>query len=86
MRRATIETLFRVLNTQGLGVEARQVEQGQALVKMTLLALWSGLRVMTLLLSASSVTAVDQHQRHTVLPSGTGLSGGDPASIGGANG
>ena len=32
-----IETLFRVLKTQGFGIEATQLEDGQALVKMTLL-------------------------------------------------
>jgi hypothetical protein len=47
-----IETLFRVLKTQGLGVEATQLEDGQALVKMTWLALWAGLPVMSLLLAA----------------------------------
>jgi hypothetical protein len=60
-----IETLFRVLKTQGFGLEDTQLEEGQALVKMTLLALWSALRVMTLLLSASSISVVD-HPSHTL--------------------
>ena len=55
-----IETLFRVLKTQGFGVEATQLQEGQALVKMTLLALWAALQVMSLLLAASSISMVDQ--------------------------
>jgi hypothetical protein len=55
-----IETLFRVLKTQGFGVEATQLEDGQALIKMTLFALWAALRVMALLLAAKSISPENQ--------------------------
>jgi hypothetical protein len=55
-----IETLFRVLKTQGFGVEATQLEDGQALIKMTLFALWAALRVMALLLAAKSISPQNQ--------------------------
>jgi hypothetical protein len=50
-----IETLFRLLKTQGLGIEDIELENGEAIIKMTLFALWAALRVMALLLASKTI-------------------------------
>lgn len=50
-----IETLFRLLKTQGFDIENIELENGEAIIKMTLFALWAALRVMALLLASKAI-------------------------------
>jgi Transposase DDE domain len=50
-----IETLFRLLKTQGFDIENIELENGEAIIKMTLFALWASLKVMALLLSSKTI-------------------------------
>lgn len=49
--RWNIEQLFRVLKTQGLNVEASELENGQALLRLCLLSLVAAVRVMVMVLA-----------------------------------
>jgi hypothetical protein len=51
VRRWNIEQLFRLLKHQGLQLESSQLESGQGLIRLSLFALASALRVLTLLLT-----------------------------------
>lgn len=57
-----IETLFRLIKTQGFAIESIELENGESIIKMTLFALQAALRVMTLLL-ASKATEPNQNQQ-----------------------
>jgi hypothetical protein len=50
LRRWNIEQLFRTLKRQGFNIEASQMEDGQSLIRLSLLALGAALQVMLLLL------------------------------------
>jgi hypothetical protein len=50
-----IETLFRLLKTQGFAIEDIELENGEAIIKMTLFALWAAIRVMALLLASKTI-------------------------------
>lgn len=49
-----IETLFRLLKTQGFAIESIELENGESIIKMTLFALQAALRVMALLLASKA--------------------------------
>ncbi len=51
VRRWNIEQLFRLLKRQGMNVESSQLEDGTALIRLTLLSLAAILRVLVLLLA-----------------------------------
>lgn len=57
-----IETLFRLIKTQGFAIESIELENGESIIKMTLFALQAALKVMALLL-ASKATGPNQNQQ-----------------------